>query len=251
MKRLLLFTIITIKSLALTVYDPANHQTNMQIYQTNILQKIEQIRTATEAVQQTIYQAQNVKDNATNLESWAGFLLGDQSTQILKAMDDLNAINNNSRAILRSATKIDSDFDKFYLTSDDIKNLTYDDIYNSISRVENNRRYALKDNLKTATTVLEQNAKDRQSIAGYMTSTDGSKGALQANLATKKGIDQLNNKLNRSLDLQAKQLMIESQKEAEEALMKQLEEERIKRLVAMSEQTERKADKYIKNKKLW
>ena len=94
MKRLLLFTIITIKSLALTVYDPANHQTNMQIYQTNILQKIEQIRTATEAVQQTIYQAQNVKDNATNLESWAGFLLGDQSTQILKAMDDLNAIND-------------------------------------------------------------------------------------------------------------------------------------------------------------
>lgn len=236
---------------AIPVYDAANHQTNMQIYQTNILQKIEQVRTATEAVQHTVQQAQNLKDNATNLETWTGMFLGEQSAEILKGIDDLNAINNNSKNIIRDVKNLEKDFNNLYLEKEKIKNLTYDDIYNSMNRVASNRRTTNMENLKTATTVLQQNQKDRQTTSSYMSMTDSSRGALQATLATKKGIDQLNSKITRSLDLQAKTLMAQAQKQEDEEILEELEKEKTARMFQVSEKTKKAVEQMQKNGRLW
>ena len=95
----------------------------------------------------------------------------------------------------------------------------------------------LKEHLKTATTILDQNDKDNQSMAKFMSLTDGAKGNLQSSIATKKGIDQLNNKIARMSELEAKKLIMEAERLAEEEARNRLEEEKAKRLLEMSEKT--------------
>lgn len=238
-----LFLIMAVNSFALTVYDPANHQTNMQQYQTNILQKIEQVKTATDTAKQVTYDLQNLKDNATNLEQWTGTLLGEESQALLKAIDDLNQINANSQAVLRNSKEIEKDFDNFYLPTDELKDLDSTELYNEITKLARNRRYALKDNLKTATSVIEMNSNDRNSSASFMGTTDGARGQLQSAMATKKGIDQLNNKISRSLDLQAKQLLAMSQSEADKQMIEELEREQTERMFEVSEETKKNVER--------
>lgn len=246
-----LFISMGINSFSLTVYDPANHQTNMQQYQTNILQKIEQVKTATDTAKQVTYDLQNLKDNATNLEQWTGTLLGEESQALLKAIDDLNQINANTQAVLRNSREIEKDFDNFYLPTDELKNLDSTELYNEITKLARNRRYALKDNLKTATSVIEMNTKDRNSSASFMGTTDGARGQLQSAMATKKGIDQLNNKIARSLDLQAKQLLAMSQAEADRQMLEDLEREQARLMFEISEETKKDVEKMRKTGKIW
>lgn len=111
-----------------------------------------------------------------------------------------------------------------------------------MNRVASNRRTTNMENLKTATTVLQQNQKDRQTTSSYMSMTDGSRGALQATLATKKGIDQLNSKITRSLDLQAKTLMAQAQKLEDDELETNLMKERARRMSEVPEDIKRKAE---------
>ncbi|WP_349764088.1 hypothetical protein [Fusobacterium sp. SYSU M8D902] len=231
---------------AVIVFDPNNYQSNMQQYQVNLLQKIEQVKTATDTARQATYDIQNLKDNATNLESWAGVLLGEENQILFKAIDDLNAINKNSQAVLRNSKKISEEFDEFYLPTDRLKNLNSKELANEIYKVSKNRRYNLKDNLKTATTILEQIENDRNSTASFVSSTDGAKGQLQSAMATKKGIDQLNNKISRSLDLQAKQLLALSQNEADKITEEELEEEMAKRILQVSDKANKIAEEIRK-----
>ena len=104
-------------------------------------------------------------------------------------------------------------------------------------RLSQNRNDNLKEHLKTATTILEQNEKDNQSMAKFMAITDGAKGNLQSNMATKKGINQLNNKFARMSELEAKKLIMEAERLAEEEARKRLEDEKAKRMLEMAPKT--------------
>ena len=55
-----------------------------------------------------------------------------------------------------------------------------------------------------------------------MALTDGAKGNLQSSLATKKGIDQLNNKIARMSELDAKKMIMEAEDVEEEEAKEQI-----------------------------
>lgn len=239
-------TLIILSSLILTsqafsariVYDPTNHRQNMQNYQMMILQKIEEVKTATENIIQTQQQLEQLQHDVTNLESWSGAILGEKNQELVNALKDLNTINENSKSILRNAQQIDSNFDRIYATRDRLAKMDNKELAKEMYRLSQNRNNNLKEHLKTATTILEQNEKENQSMANFMVLTDGARGNLQSSLATKKGIDQLNNKIARMSELEAKKLIIEAENLAEEEARKQVIEEEAARMRKASKETE-------------
>lgn len=248
---LLLMALAFSKVFALTVYDPANHQQNMQNYQMLILQKLEQVKTATENGVQTIQQAKQLEHDVTNLESLAGTFLGQESEFLVQAFEDLNAINKNSQSILRESETIDTNFDKVFLDTDRLKGLNSEELARETYKIAKYRKNNIKDNLKTATKVIELNEKDSKNMARYMSQTDGARGNLQASMATKKGIDQLNNRVARLTDLQAKAIIIEAEKQAEQETIKLLEEEQVRRMMEMSPEDEKLVKRVRQSGKFW
>lgn len=248
MKKLIIASfllVIASQSLAAKiVYDPTNHRQNMQNYQVMILQKIEQIKTATENVIQTQQQLEQLQHDLTNLEAWSGALLGEENTALTQALKDLNTINQNSKSILRNAETIDGNFEEIYATKEKLANMSSEELAKETYRLSQNRNDNLKEHLKTATTILEQNEKDNQSMAKFMSITDGAKGNLQSSMATKKGIDQLNNKIARMSELEAKKLIMEAERLAEEEARNRLEDEKAKRLQEMSAESRAVAEKF-------
>ena len=229
-----LFLSMVVKGYSLTVYDPTNHRQNMQNYQMLILQKIEQVKTATESIIQTQQQLEQLQADLTNLEAWSGAFLGEENTALTQALNDLNTINSNSKSILRNAESIDSNFEQIYATKERLSKMDSKELAEEAYRLSQNRNNNLKEHLKTATTILEQNEKDNQAMARFMAITDGAKGNLQSSMATKKGIDQLNNKIARMNELEAKRLIMEAEKLAEEEARMRLEDEKAKRMLELS-----------------
>lgn len=230
------------------VYDPTNHRQNMQNYQMMILQKIEEVKTATENIIQTQQQLEQLQHDVTNLESWSGLVLGEKNQELVQALKDLNTINDNSKSILRNAQTIDSNFDRIYATRDRLAKMDNKELAKEMYRLSQNRNDNLKEHLKTATTILEQNEKENQSMANFMALTDGAKGNLQSSLATKKGIDQLNNKIARMSELDAKKMIMEAERLAEEEAKEQIRREEAERMRKMSDKTEALAKKSRANK---
>lgn len=226
------------------VYDPTNHKQNMQNYQMLILQKIEQVKTATESIIQTQQQVEQLQHELTDLETWSGALLGEENTALTEALNDLNTINDNSKSILRNAETIDGNFEMIYATKERLAKMDNKQLAEEAYRLSQNRNDNLKEYLKTAATVLEQNEKDNKSMAKFMAATDGAKGNLQSTLATKKGVDHLNNKIARLSDLEAKKLIMEAEKLAEEEARMRLEDEKAARLQKMSEESKAVAEKF-------
>ena len=85
-------------------------------------------------------------------------------------------------------------------------------------------------------------------MANFMALTDGAKGNLQASVATKKGVDHLNNKMSRMNDLEAKKLSMEAEKIAQEEAKERIESEKAKRLQKMSPESEAAANSFINKK---
>ena len=241
-----LFLSMVVKGYSLTVYDPTNHRQNMQNYQMLILQKIEQVKTATESIIQTQQQLEQLQADLTNLEAWSGAFLGEENTALTQALNDLNTINSNSKSILRNAESIDSNFEQIYATKERLSKMDSKELAEEAYRLSQNRNNNLKEHLKTATTILEQNEKDNQAMARFMAITDGAKGNLQSSMATKKGIDQLNNKIARMSELEAKKLIMEAERLAEEEARARLEDEKAKRILEMSPETKALANKLRK-----
>ena len=251
MKKLLIisciFTIIS-KGYAITVYDPANHRQNMQNYQMMVLQKIEEAVTATESIIQTQQQVQQLQNDLTNLEAWSGVIIGEETLALIEALNDLNAINVNSKSILKNAKNIEENFDILYTPKEKLANMDGKELTNEIYRLSQNREESIKEYLKTAATILEQNQKDNAKMANFMALTDGAKGNLQASVATKKGIDHLNNRVSRMNDLEAKKLSMEAEKIAQEEAEERIESEKAKRLQKMSPESEAAANSFINKK---
>ncbi|MBC2857020.1 hypothetical protein H3N56_11310 [Cetobacterium sp. 2A] len=250
-KLLILVTCFSKLALGLTVYDPANHQQNMRNYQMMILQKIEQVKTASENALQTRQQLEQLKNDTTNLEGWTGLILGEESQNLVKGMDDLNAINKNSKSILRDPGKIDLNFDDLYKEVKNLKGMNSEELSREIYKLSSNRKNNLKDNLKTATKVIELNEQDTRSMAKFMNQTDGASGNLQSAMATKKGIDQLNGKFARLTDLQAKAIMMEAEKQAEEQAKDDILNEKVRRMLEMSPETKKLAEEMRRSGKMW
>lgn len=252
MKKLILINIflaLTTQSFAAKiVYDPANHRQNMQNYQMMILQKIEEAKTATESIIQTQQQLEQLQHDLTNLEAWSGAFLGEENSALTEALNDLNTINANSKSILRNAENIEQNFEMIYATKEKLANMDGEELANEMYRLSQTREDSIKEYLKTAATILEQNQKDNAKMANFMALTDGAKGNLQASVATKKGVDHLNNKMSRMNDLEAKKLSMEAEKIAQEEAKERIESEKAKRLQRMSPESEAAANSFINKK---
>lgn len=248
MKKLLLLSLLLSRVIfALTVYDPANHQQNLRNYQMMILQKVEQVKTASENALQTRQQLEQLNNDMTNLEGWTGILLGEESKLLVKGMDDLNAINRNTTSLLRDPEKIDLNFDDVFKEIEDLKGLNSDELAREIRKLARSRKSNIKDNLKTASQVMKLNEEDTRSMERYMNQTDGATGNLQSAMATKKGIDQLNGKFARLTDLQAKAIIMEAEKQAEKQTIDDLLDEQVRRMLEVSPETKREVE-IIRNK---
>lgn len=252
-KEILLFLILfSISYGAKIVYDPTNHRQNMQNYQMMILQKIEEAKTATESIIQTQQQLEQLQHDLTNLETWSGAFLGEENTALTEALKDLNTINENSKSILRNAENIDNNFNEIYATKERLEKMDSEQLINELYRLSQNREDNIKEYLKTAATVLEQNQEENTKATEFMTITDGSKGNLQANIATKKSVDRLNNKISKMSDVEAKKLIMEAERLAEEEAKERIEEEKAKRMKKMSKESEEAAESFInKSGKGW
>ncbi len=252
MKKLILINIFlaltTQNFAAKIVYDPTNHRQNMQNYQMMILQKIEEAKTATESIIQTQQQLEQLQHDLTNLEAWSGAFLGEENSALTEALNDLNTINANSKSILRNAENIEQNFEMIYATKEKLANMDGEELANEMYRLSQTREDSIKEYLKTAATILEQNQKDNAKMANFMALTDGAKGNLQASVATKKGVDHLNNKMSRMNDLEAKKLSMEAEKIAQEEAEERIESEKAKRLQKMSPESETAANSFINKK---
>ena len=81
-----------------------------------------------------------------------------------------------------------------------------------------------------------------------MALTDGAKGNLQSSLATKKGIDQLNNKIARMSELDAKKMIMEAERLAEEEAKEQIRIETAERMRKPTEESIIEVEKLRANK---
>lgn len=200
--------------------------------------KLEDVKQTLEAIEQTQKQVEMVQNDITNLESWGGLVLGEENSHILQTFEELNSINKTTQSILRNSKNIESNFDKIYLTKDRIASMDSKELAQEAYRITKYKNSNLKEHLKTASVILEQNEKDAKKMSSFMATTDGAKGNLQASLATKKGVDQLNTKIARLTDVQAKSIIIQTEKMAEEEAVEQLLDEQAKRIVKPSSESE-------------
>ena len=184
--------------------------------------KLEDVRQTLEAIEQTQKQVEMVQNDITNLESWGGLVLGEENNHILQTFEELNSINKSTQSILRNSKNIESNFDKIYLTKDKIASMDSKELAQEAYRITKYKNSNLKEHLKTASVILEQNEKDARKMSSFMATTDGATGNLQASLATKKGVDQLNTKIARLTDVQAKSIIIQTEKLAEEEAVEQI-----------------------------
>ncbi|MGL4865474.1 MAG: hypothetical protein ACRC4T_20450, partial [Cetobacterium sp.] len=76
-------------------------------------------------------------------------------------------------------------------------------------------------------------------------------GNLQSTMATKKGIDQLNGKFARLTDLQAKQIIMQVESQAEKEAYENLLEEKVRRMLEMSPDSKKIADEISRTGRLW
>ena len=200
--------------------------------------KLEDVRQTLEAIEQTQKQVEMVQNDITNLESWGGLVLGEENSHILQTFEELNSINKTTQSILRNSKNIESNFDKIYLTKDRIASMDSKELIQEAYRIAKYKNNNLKEHLKTASVILEQNEKDAKKMSTFMATTDGATGNLQASLATKKGVDQLNTKIARLTDVQAKSIIIQTEKLAEEEAIEQLLDEQAKRIIKPSPESQ-------------
>lgn len=213
--------------------------------------KLEDVRQTLEAIEQTQKQVEMVQNDITNLESWGGLVLGEENSHILQTFEELNSINKTTQSILRNSKNIESNFDKIYLTKDRIASMDSKELTQEAYRIAKYKNNNLKEHLKTASVILEQNEKDAKKMSTFMSTTDGAKGNLQASLATKKGVDQLNTKIARLTDVQAKTMIIQAEKLAEEEAIEELLDEQAKRITAMNSMNKNKVKSIRSKKSMW
>ena len=213
--------------------------------------KLEDVRQTLEAIEQTQKQVEMVQNDITNLESWGGLVLGEENNHILQTFEELNSINKSTQSILRNSKNIESNFDKIYLTKDKIASMDSKELAQEAYRITKYKNSNLKEHLKTASVILEQNEKDARKMSSFMATTDGATGNLQASLATKKGVDQLNTKIARLTDVQAKSIIIQTEKLAEEEAVEQLLDEQAKRITEMNSLNKSKVKSMRNKKSMW
>ncbi|CAL7891268.1 hypothetical protein [Fusobacterium necrophorum] len=189
----------------------------------NLVSKIEQTKATVEAIKQTQNQIIQLKNDALNLNKWAGTILETTTGLSLKDIDDLRKAQRDMVSIISDV----KDFRKKYkeLYSFDVTKFNVDDIQQQEELLKTDYETFLKESMNSIAKNREDMAKTMDKIKQMNNLNSSATGALQA--------AQVNNQIAmQSLALQEKliqtilsQQEMNNRKELQEKYEKELEEQ--------------------------
>ena len=139
--------------------------------------KLEDVRQTIEAIEQTQQQVQMVKNDALNLNKWAGSMLSQNLGISRQDLDNLVAIKNSTQSIINDSKNFDTNYKQLF--KDNYNNMTWENLQLEDEKLTREHAELLKQGLKIATRDQEAitRAKELQSLMGQSLSPSG---ALQA-----------------------------------------------------------------------
>ncbi|STO28729.1 conjugal transfer protein TrbJ [Fusobacterium necrogenes] len=207
-------TILYISSLALEVYDPANHQEN-------ITQRIESVKQTLEAIKQTQNQIEQLKNDAINLASIDGILANSQLIGLQQSFQSILDIQNKAKSQINDFKNFQEQFKNIYISFEDLKNLNPEQYIYQADKILEQTRNIAEDSLRTVgITNSQQMQNDAQRVRALMSAANtvqGQKAAIQANVQmtgmTYQVLNDMKLLLSQSLATQGTAMMKEIQKE--------------------------------------
>ena len=141
--------------------------------------KLEDVRQTIEAIEQTQQQVQMVKNDALNLNKWAGSMLSQNLGISRQDLDNLVAIKNSTQSIINDSKNFDTNYKQLF--KDNYNNMTWENLQLEDKRITEEHANLLKQGLKIATRDQEaiNRAKELQSLMGQSLSPSGSLQAQQ------------------------------------------------------------------------
>ncbi|WP_462351290.1 TrbJ/VirB5 family protein [Fusobacterium varium] len=141
--------------------------------------KLEDVRQTLEAIQQTQQQVQMVKNDALNLNKWAGSMLSQNLGISKQDLDNLIAIKNSTQSIINDSKNFDTNYKKLF--KDNYNNMTWENLQLEDEKITKEHENLLKQGLKIATRDQEaiNRAKELQSLMGQSLAPSGSLQAQQ------------------------------------------------------------------------
>lgn len=217
MKKLIIIgLIISANVFSMTVYDPANHQQNMQNYQMMVLQRMEMYKNYTENLLQTQNQLMSLKNEGINLADLSSALLGAENQALIEGIINVQKIADNSNSILRNQENFDDNINLFQ-NIDRLKGMSSEELKREGEKLTKEVNANLKTSLELANNSAEQIKREQSRLNRFSSQTVGTQGNLQTQKALKQLGEDQSNKLARIENLSAEQLRLQ-------ALMQQIEE---------------------------
>ena len=184
--------------------------------------KLEDVRQTIEAIQQTQQQVQMVKNDALNLNKWAGSMLSQNLGISKQDLNDLIAIKNSTQSIINDSKNFDTNYKQLF--KDNYNNMSWENLQLEDEKITKEHANLLKQGLKIATRDQEaiNRAKELQSLMGQSLAPSGSLQAQQTgNQIALNSATSLNNLEQNTMEL----IRLEAIKQQNEIQREKIEEE--------------------------
>ncbi len=231
----LLCSIILIgsKAYGLTVYDPANHQANMQQYQVAIQQEIQMYKTLVENILHTQNQIQQLQNDATNLASIGAGIIGEENQALVQTVLDLKSIYDNTDSIIRNTKTFEANYNDLFLNFDEYKSLNHEQLDREATRVVKQINNNLLTSIKLANKSNENMERERTRLNTFTTGTSNLSGNLQTQQAIKSVNEDMSNKLSRLEMLMAEDVRMKALEKQQEITFEEINKQRIERSLGL------------------
>ena len=189
---------------------------------TQTAMKLEDVRQTLEAIQQTQQQVQMVKNDALNLNKWAGSMLSQNLGISKQDLNDLIAIKNSTQSIINDSKNFDTNYKQLF--KNNYNNMSWENLQLEDEKITKEHENLLKQGLKIATRDQEAitRAKELQSLMGQSLAPSGSLQAQQTgNQIALNSATSLNNLEQNTIEL----IRLEAIKQQNEIQRKKMDEQ--------------------------
>lgn len=235
LRYILLCSIITLstKSYGLTVYDPANHQANLQQYQVAIQQEIQMYKTLVENILHTQNQLQQLQNDSINLASIGAGIIGEENQALVQTVLDLKSIYDNTDSIIRNTESFENNYKDLFLDFDDYKKLNHEDLDREATRVVRQINHNLLTSIRLANKSNENMERERTRLNTFTAGTSNLSGNLQTQQAIKSVNEDMSNKLSRLEMLMAEDVRMKALEKQQEITFEEINKQKIERSLGL------------------
>lgn len=232
-KRILRYTLLCSillignKAYGLTVYDPANHQANLQQYQVAIQQEIQMYKTLVENILHTQNQLQQLQNDSINLASIGAGIIGEENQALVQTVLDLKSIYDNTDSIIRNTESFENNYKDLFLDFDDYKKLNHEDLDREATRVVRQINHNLLTSIRLANKSNENMERERTRLNTFTAGTSNLSGNLQTQQAIKSVNEDMSNKLSRLEMLMAEEVRMKALEKQQEITFEEINKERL------------------------